>query len=691
MKPTEFAQKLDHEFRASCARLNADEPWFGSFGLHVDGKVRAYRVGAKRVVDERIVDWRHPLARAYYEAEPGEEFELDQRGFAAVRGVVESLATLTTQARTIRRVELRNDAGRFELVAGDHGFRPLVGELRGPTRADGLPDVLALLTPAQYRLIAASRDNPVIIQGRAGSGKTSVALYRVAWLTFAGEDATEAPVDPSRVLIVMFNKALSSFVRKGLRALNLDAVHLDTFHGWALSEIRRSYRGNIEPDTSNRPGRAVASALKKQLGIVAALEAFVAKQQASLDTWLHEKLKPYRAARWLQRYGELDAPVVRRLVQVRSEVLAARDAARGLEHERLAQIHLVFETAVRRMTQYKEELLKFMTDSSLLLAHLPSAAPKDLQTLATFQRVLQGEGGSERRPGPNVAFEDLALLLRLIQLKNGGFPDKTRDEDVRVYDHLVVDEAQDFGAVELTALLASVRARTGVTIVGDLNQKILPDADFIGWDELAARLGVDGAQVTRLEVVHRSTGAIMRVADSILDEPHTQDAAGAVPTLTIAATAESMNDEAAELARSAFERDRTSHVCIVCRSKSEATRVHEALAKSLAGSDVPLRLGHNRNFEFSPGLTVSNAQQVKGLEFDTVIVFDPSDASYPANVDNRRALYMVVTRAKERLHFVAHGGISQLLQPALDESWIDLVRKPSVPPVVFTVDDEEPF
>jgi DNA helicase-2/ATP-dependent DNA helicase PcrA len=678
MNPAALAAALDTDFRATCARLDLDEPYLGTFTLTFGGKAHEYKLGAHAHKDERIVDWRHPLSRAYYEVAPGEEFELDAPGFVRLEGVVERRCALGARGRRLRTLELLTRDGKHSLTATEGGFAAPAGQ---PARAThgGLGDLRAWLTPEQYGLIAASRTRPLIIQGRAGSGKTSVAMHRVAWLTFAPEDASFAPVDPARVLVVMFNKALTSFVRTTLAPLGLERVKLDTFHGWALEAIRRGYAGNVEPETDRRRYETKAKALKKHVGMLTAIDELVARQTASLDAWLAEKLAPYKGTghAWLERWRATEGPLVRRLLGLRAAALAARDGAKGVEARRLDEIHKVLKAAVTKVTLYKEELLKLLTDVELLAAHLSGVERADLEALAAFQREVAARDGSDRRPGPYVRFEDFALLLRLMQRKTGGLPDKDREDEVFAYDHLVLDEAQDFGAVELAVILGSVRSRTGVTIVGDLNQKIVPDADFIGWDALAAELGIAGATVTRLEVAHRSTRPIMALADALVGDASTASRDGATPTFQRADDEDALLDAVAARARAAIAANPQAHVCVVTREVAAATALVELLTPRLR--DVaPVRRGHNKEFVFAPGVTVTNFRQVKGLEFDAVLVVEPSAAAYPDTAQGRRDFYTLVTRARDTLELVGTSAPCSYVAKAIDAGLI-LADEETVP------------
>lgn len=685
------AEALDQAFRQSCGRLDRDDPWFGTYVVDLGHREVEYRIGDTTSPDERIVDWRHPVARAYYEHSAGDAFELDTPGFAHLEGTISLRSQVTSEGRSLVAVELADGEQSTSVLSRGGTFQLRRENVPGPS-STGLPDIRALLSPEQYRLITSSRRRPVVIQGRAGSGKTTVALYRVSWLTFPEGEAHQAPVDPSQVLIVMFNRALRSYVGDQLRPLGLAQARLDTFHAWALDELKRAYKGEVEIDTHEREGAATARGLKKQIGMLRAIDEFVARQQRRIEAWLEQKLAPFSASEYLQHFREDERPVARRLITLRSRARAQRDAAAGTEAQRFEQIYRVFVRAVERTIQYKEELLRFLGDTDLLAKHLPRASTEQLETLARFQREVQNERSSERRAGPLLRFEDLALLLWLIRAKHGGYPNKLRDDEVRVYDHLVVDEAQDFGALELSVLLHSVRSRTGVTIVGDVNQKIMPEADFMGWDRLIETLGVQGARVTSLEVAHRSTAPIMRLADALVGDETSVGRPGPKPRWTRTPDETSLRETLALRVRDALQEATGRHVCVVVRHRQDVEAVAEGLRRALPRPWAEaVRVGHNKEFRFEPGVTVTNLRQIKGLEFDVVLGLEPSAAAYPDDDQGRRWLYTLVTRAKERLELLGTAELTPLLGPALEAGLLDARDESTVAEVVFDENDEDPF
>lgn len=487
----------------------------------------------------------------------------------------------------------------------------------------------------------------------------------------------------------MFNKALQSFVADTLEPLGLESANVFTFHAWAFNEVKRAYNGKIEICTDPFEGVETARAIKKQIGILSALDEFVCNQTRRLNDWVQEKLQPYDAQEWGNRLAQSDRPIVQHLIELREQALSARNRAEGKEWDRLEQIHVLMSKAVTRMTLYKEELQNFFMDEALLKTHLPQVPLEDLEILARYQQALQGKGGSSRRPGPYIAFDDLALILRLIQLKHGGMPDKDRDGQVNLFEHLIIDEAQDFGALDMTVLLSAVRARSGVTIVGDANQKIIPEIDFIGWDKLVEQLGVEGATVSKLEVAHRSTKPIMDLACSVVGEPPSEGRPGEKPVLRVFDDNQVKTDFIASTINSLMEERPNSHLCVVCRHARDAEPLMETLKRE--NITVPVRRGHNRNFEFSPGVTVANLKQIKGLEFDSVILLDPSEENFPDNLQGQKFLYTVITRAKDRLYMIGDGAPSLLLDQAIGNDLLNVDKKQIVDPIKFTAADEGPI
>ncbi|NJK88522.1 MAG: AAA family ATPase [Myxococcales bacterium] len=682
MKQFELGLDLERDFRRASTALDRADPWFGHFDVESDdGEVQSVRVGNRAEETPRILDWRDPACAPWFVAGVGDRVDVHVNG-ALVQGNLRHRARARSDAHGLRQIELFTAHGTTSVDIAPFGEED----------PSGLPDIRSLLTPEQFHLITASRDRPMILRGRAGSGKTTVGLYRVSWLTYPQADSATPPVLPERVLIVMFNRALTAFVERLLKPLRLERARIDTYHAWALDEIRRAYRGKLEVYSGPREDLEVAAKVKRDPGLLPAMEAFVARQTARLAEWLQDKLRPYGAA---DLADGLDAGVTAPVTHLRSlgcRIAQQRDEAEGRERRRLEEMGRVVEHAILRMTQHKEELLTLLSDRELLRTHLVDVHPWELDLAIRFQRALQLEDGpSPGALGPYVGFEDFSLLLRLIQLKHGGFPADDPSQGPRQFDHVLIDEAQDFGPLELEVLFRAVRSARDVTIVGDLNQKIVPDVDFVGWSEVARRLGGHEAAIAQLEVGHRSTGPIMRLAEHVLGRDAAPGRPGAKPSFERVEDPAERDARVAEWTRRRMSEQPKAHLCVVTRHREDAETLASRLTQRLADEAFAIRRGHNRTFDFSPGVTVTNARQLKGLEFQSVVLVDPGLLEYPDDEGGRRLLYTVLTRAQQALHIVSQAALTPVLQSAIEAGLIEVIDQGAVEPATFGPEDWRPF
>jgi DNA helicase II / ATP-dependent DNA helicase PcrA len=595
-------------------------PYFARMVLTEATRTQEVMLGKVGVVESglRIVDWRHaPVSRLYYEYEEAEEFADEVAG--RIREGV-----LTVRRRVDVRdgvlVEAQRNDETLRRTSGGSFLAPIEAEHRAERTDHRLPDIVSLITREQFAVVAQPDAGVVLLRGRAGSGKTTVALHRVAWLHFQDPARFAGP----KILVVMFNKALQTYIAKVLPELGVPGVTAVTFHRWAIGMLRD---GGIQHSFVTEGGAEVGR-LKRHPAMEAAIAASLDRLGERLGAWAVER-SPESADSWAAtRGGGLN-----RLATFLSDAPAS------------------LRTQVRRrLDDHPRDLWALLEDSALLAEHLPPPLHRALPAVAAL--------AARCREQNTLTFEDAALLLRIGQLKRRALPD-LRVPWAGRYSHVVIDEAQDLSTLELAALVDASDAGRSVTIAGDPAQKIIQDAWFDGFEPLLQRLGGGSTEIRlqALQVGHRSTRPIMTLALLALGQVAQGDLAVAAardgePVEWLQPLGDSDDAWVAAAAKALVEFREArplSLVAVLCLHKSTADRWATALERHRV-ADV--RRAERAEFRFAPGVVVSNVHQVKGLEFDGVLLIDPGSFGER----DRHLLHVAITRAADRLWVVAPKG-----------------------------------
>jgi DNA helicase-2/ATP-dependent DNA helicase PcrA len=552
-----------------------------------------------------------------------------------------------------------------------------------------LSDVLPYLTVPQFRLISRSSDSPTIIRGRAGSGKTSVGLYRLAR---AGHEAavrnaasTAPGIEPAapRLLVLTFNKALKTYVDLSTEEMGLGHVEALTLHAWARQVYSSAVGLDVStPKSDSTPtgDAALLAELKTDPRVLKVLRAEVDRQAASFREKLPGMLAAYDpTGRWTQRYDATTGPVAARVSVVRREVEAARARASDAASAMLLEnCHAQLTHAIGRLTRYDETLQNALMSPALLAEHVYEGDLELAGRVAAVAKALERQAG-------RVFMDDIVLCVHVVQYLHGGLVRAGSPEQVSYYDHAFVDEIQDVSLVDLLAVRGAVRSAGDITLAGDAGQQIQKSNHFGGWTNLCEHFGLSGAAAEPevLDAPHRSTAPIMRLATAFLGEAApVGERHGAKPSLIITGPNELWSRLARKIAVHLTDKP-TAHVAVICRKRERVALDEEQLAAALTAVGYPdtLRTAARDTFRFEPGVTLTSAHQVKGLEFDAVYLLDlRSGGGYGEGHDDRRLLYTVATRARTQLTLVSVGEVHSFVRAALDAGLVEYDATDLAPP-----------
>lgn len=680
----------------------ADSPYFGRVDFREDGAVAPLQVyvGIASFYDEEgeeylIYDWRAPISSMFYDSEPG------RAEYQCPEGVIKGELLLKRQYKIRRgQIEYMFDSS---LKIDDEMLAELMAR-----HADGrMRSIVLSIQRQQNQIIRDTSHRLLIVQGVAGSGKTSVALHRVAYLLYAARQGRssldgyghepnaaspsfrlqavaggEGVLRPENIVVFSPNSLFSEYVSEVLPELGEENMRLVTFPDCARKLLGAGVEVEDMPQhlgfvfAADETGdstrlKAIRYKASDQFAVILGnyLQRLLSGQLLSVEDMSFNGEVIMSREEILERYrhGYSHLSAIGRLQRIRNRI---QQQLSELKEKRFAELvdSLRAELEEEQPSEWQlKRIAAARLKEELDPLEASMAALVDLSPLEVYARLFRDkrlyhtlaaetdvpEGMDEIRAFTlacldrgHLLYEDLAPLM-FLWLGLAGAPG---DEDVR---HVIVDEAQDYSLLQYK-VIRKLFPKAGLTVLGDLDQAIHPVMNVGTYDRIIKVFGSQGALLLQLTRSYRNTRQISAFAAAILGGQAAVEPAGrsgCKPKVSIVEDAAQLDRHVALEVRK-LRRQSYQSVAVICKTSSEAQRVCDLLA-STGGRLISGKAG-----ESLTGVVVIPLYLAKGLEFDAVIIWDA--ARY--NTKERRLLYIACTRALHYLHVYSTG-----LRPPLSE------------------------
>ena len=616
------------------------KPYFGRIDFYdedskKDEALYIGRVGiSKNIIDKVVIDWRAPVASVYYENAVG-----------PCEYTVQNEKTYAIDLLMKRTYEIENDTLKdfydSDVVANDE----LLTKYLAKNKKAVLGEIIATIQKEQNEIIRKSPKQNVIVQGSAGSGKTTVAMHRISYILY-NYDKEFRPED---FYIIGSNRILLNYITSVLPDLDVYGIRQMT--------MEQLFTRLLYEDWDEHTMRV--HALEKE------------------DSFIHIKGTLF----WFQNLEEYCRKLEEETIlaediflEVPVKTSSVRRTLSKVTFQKTSKILLTAEVIAAYLNENPEVSIQnkiAMLNKRVMAKVHNEITGKDIRYTADDKREIQKKyrwyfGGKEWKTS---IFELYADFLEEQRLKGYQLPVPENDFDVydlaalaylykrvkeielvREASHVVIDEAQDFGMMVYSVLKFCMRNCT-FTIMGDVSQNIHYGYGLNDWEALR-KLFLTGPydSFELLRKSYRNTIEISNFAMRILQhgnfpiypvEPiirHGKDV-----TMAQLSDDKELYRYTAEQVKH-WQKEGLETIAIVCRDEKEAEKIKKKLGKKLCvtGDDL-------ENTEFGSGVMILPVAYTKGLEFDAVLLFDPSREKYPSDDAHVKLLYVAATRALHEL------------------------------------------
>ncbi|MED2006841.1 MULTISPECIES: UvrD-helicase domain-containing protein [Brevibacillus] len=664
-----------------------EKPYFGRVDFLKDEtyELDSVYIGKRGIVrsdtfDSIVVDWRAPIASLYYSGESKDAYF--RSGREIVRGEVRLKRNFAIEDGKITGIydgalkeTIHREVGHPDEFLQEGYIDEFLAANLNQTNDSRLKDIVATIQSEQNDIIRADKDRPVVVQGVAGSGKTTIALHRLSYLIYNYQDSMMS----KRFMVFAPNRLFLTYISEVLPELGVDDVQQATFldwasklvksilpKGWRILDPHKPLQLFFEQGQSDAERRTVLHRLrfKGSLAFRDVLQQyllFVAENRVAYKklSFVYNRTKhvftiPGETIRQLfaEQYAHL--PYRRRMEAVRKHVKQdinkqlfahLREKRIDLDKQALAKYEKMIDQLLDKYFSIFPELDVFssyremLTDTALLKELTKGEVNgEDIEDICrSSAEIFEAE---------RIEPEDVAPLIYLRHLIEGL-------EQADHFDHSVVDEAQDLSALEI-AVIGLVTKRHSLTVVGDIAQGIHAYRGLQSWEELLEGVFQQprGVYYT-LAQSYRSTIEIMKCANEVLRKINLPETIMAKPVLRhgekpLLASWDGKELPVKNLVQlvNDYRQEGFQSIAIVAKTAEASKKAYKSLKASIEG----LKLLGSKDTQFPGGVVVMPAYLTKGLQFDVVILLNIEE--YLDNKWDTKLLYVAMTRPVHRLFMI---------------------------------------
>lgn len=556
-----------------------------------------------------IHDWRAPVSSMFY------DHELGEAGYRSPSGEIKGEISLKRQYR------IRGGKMEFMIESALTVHDDILQKELSSNADDKMKNIVATIQREQNRIIRNEDIRTLIIQGVAGSGKTSIALHRIAYLLYTFRDS----ISSKDILIVSPNKVFSDYISNVLPELGEETVPETSMEQILSGVLEHKYKYQtyfgLVNELLEKPSSSLIDriAYKASFGFISELDKFI----------LHIENTYFKAADVkLTKYITIPAPFIEeQYLRFNRYPIRRRFDAMADYMLDMLKIQYTFTVTTTGRNLLKKEI------------RLMFAGNNDIQVYKDFFKWTNNPGMFKMRKGHTLEYSDLAPLAYLhLALEGSG------NQPFRVK-HLLIDEMQDYSPIQYKVIQKLFPCRK--TVLGDAGQSVNPYGSSTAE---TIQKSLTASEIMKLCKSYRSTFEITDFAQKIHPNAELEPVArhGEKPQiLQFGSAVEELSGIMGLI--STYRKSGYKSLGIICKTEQQAREMADVL-KSYA-NDISFL--SSQSSAFVQGIVITSAHMAKGLEFDEVIIPQTDERNYRSEID-KSMLYVAVTRAMHRLTLTFH-------------------------------------